>query len=49
VIGAGIVAPLAGIVVIGDAAYGVAGLLALAGLYGYESLWVERAERFALS
>jgi hypothetical protein len=41
--------PLASIALIGDAAYGVAGLLALAGLYGYESLWVEAGQSVPLS
>jgi len=49
VMGAGITAPLACIVAIGDASYGVAGLLALAGLYVYESLWVEAGQSVPLS
>jgi formate-dependent nitrite reductase membrane component NrfD len=49
VIGAGIAVPLGCMVLIGDAAYGVAGLLALAGLYVYESLWVEAGQSVPLS
>jgi len=49
VMGGGIVAPLGSIVVIGDAASGVAGLLALAGLYMYERLWVEAGQSVPLS
>jgi hypothetical protein len=49
VVGAGIVVPLGSIVVIGDAAYGFAGLFALTGLYVYESLWVEAGQSVPLS
>jgi formate-dependent nitrite reductase membrane component NrfD len=49
VIAAGAVLPFLGITLIGEPAYGVASLAALAGLYGYEHLWVEAGQAAPLS
>jgi Ni/Fe-hydrogenase subunit HybB-like protein len=47
--GVGIVMPLGLVALVGDAAYGLAGVLALGGLYVYEHLWVEAGQSVALS
>ena len=48
-VGAGVLLPLGLVALVGDAAYGVAGLAALAGLYVYEHLWVEAGQSVQLS